>query len=298
MEYPIRYSILSGLAVLLLLLSGCSMSQTAPTEGQSIVSLPSQLVETSGLVCLNQDFISFNDSGGKPVLYRVDRNGFIRDQLKLAFKNSDWEAITSDGEFLYLADTGNNAGQKQSLFIYKVPLNWTGLKQPYRAERLEIILPADKKRQAYQHDLDFEALVYQQGALWLISKSWNSQIPALYKVDPGLKRQKLGKARPFAKPGFLVTDAVFDPSQQQWWLVGYQDPRKSIWAHLSNAGFQPQIARYDSQLQLLEVKDLPSKGQVEGVCIDQDKQIWISEEGSKHSPALLMNTGLWSHQTN
>jgi len=290
-DHPIRYSLLSALAAILLLLSGCSISQTVSVEGPSVVALPSELMETSGLLCVEQDFISFNDSGGKPVLYRFDRNGQINHQLQLSVRNNDWEAISSDGEFLYLADTGNNAGQRQLLFIYKVPLNWSGLKQPYQPERLEIQLPSSEKLLPYQHDLDFEGLVYLEDSLWLISKSWDSQIPARYKLDPGLKQQKLGKAIPFANPGVLVTDAVFDHHHQQWWLVGYPDPRKAIWAYLSNTGFQPQIARYDENLLLLETKALPTTGQVEGVCIDQDKQIWISEEGSKQSPALLIKTG-------
>jgi hypothetical protein len=293
-KHPVRSPVLSGLAGILLLLSGCSVSQTAPAAGQSVVVLPSQLLETSGLLCLEQDFISFNDSGGKPVLYRFDRNGQINHQLQLSVRNNDWEAISSDGEFLYLADTGNNAGQRQSLFVYKVPLDWSDLKQPYQPERLELQLPSGDQLIPYQHDLDFEALLYHQDNLWLISKSWNSQIPARYKLDPRLKQQKLAKAMPFAKPGFLVTDAVFDQSQQEWWLVGYTDPRKAIWAYLSNAGYQPKIARYDKNMLLLETRALPTAGQVEGVCIDQDKQIWISEEGSKQQPAQLIKTGFSS----
>ncbi|KKL00710.1 hypothetical protein SD53_13700 [Rheinheimera mesophila] len=280
--------------VLLLLLTGCSVSQPAPAEGQSMVALPPTLLETSGLHCEQQDFISFNDSVGKPVLYRFDRTGAVKQQLELSVRNSDWEAITSDDKFFYLADTGNNAGHRTTLFIYKVPLNWSGLKQPYRPERLEILLPTAGKPEPYQHDLDFEALVYQQNTLWLISKSWQSQIPARYKLDPELTQQKLGEAMPFVSPGFLVTDAVFEQGTQEWWLVGYPDPRKAIWAYLSNAGFQPQIARYDNKLQVLETKALPTTGQVEGVCIDQDKQIWISEEGNKANPALLIQTALSS----
>lgn len=291
MENPNRYSVLSGLAGVLLMLCGCSVSQTLTVKDQSMVLLPPQLAETSGLICLEQDFISFNDSGGKPVLYRFDRKGQINHQLQLSVRNNDWEAISSDGEFLYLADTGNNAGQRQSLFVYKVPLDWSDLKQPYQPERLELLLPSGDQLMPYQHDLDFEALLYHQDNLWLISKSWNSQIPARYKLDPGLKQQKLGKAMPFAKPGFLVTDAVFDQSQQEWWLVGYTDPRKAIWAYLSNAGYQPKIARYDKNMLLLETSALPTAGQVEGVCIDQNKQIWISEEGSKQNPARLIKTG-------
>ncbi len=292
MEHSVRYSCLSLFTGLSLLLSGCSLNQKFEPEAQFVAVLPPELKESSALLCVEQDFISFNDSGGPSVLYRFDRSGLIRAQLELSFKNSDWEAITSDGNFLYLADTGNNAGQKQSLFIYKVPLNWTGLPQPYPAERLEIQLPPDQKRQPYQHDLDFEALVYQQGVLWLISKSWQSQIPAAYQLDPKLAVQKLGQAIPFAPPGFLVTDAVFDQNTAQWWLVGYTDPRKAIWAFLTQSGFQAQIARYDKNLLLLESRTLPTTGQVEGLCIDENKQIWISEEGSAEKPAQFMATGL------
>ena len=76
--------------------------------------------------------------------------------------------------------------------------------------------------------------------------------------------------------------------------MGYTDPRKAIWAYLSNAGYQPKIARYDKNMLLLETRALPTAGQVEGVCIDQDKQIWISEEGSKQQPAQLIKTGFSS----
>jgi hypothetical protein len=294
LSYSIRYLVIVGLSSVLLLLSGCSLSQTAQPAALSVIELPKALVESSGLVCVEQQFISFNDSGGLPILYRFDRKGQIQKQLKLSVRNNDWEAISSDGTYLYLADTGNNAGQRKSLLIYKIPLDWSGLKQPYKPEQIRIQLPVSDKLLPYQHDVDFEALVYQQQNLWLISKSWASQIPARYKLDPKSRQQELGQAESFATPGFLVTDAVFDKDLQQWWMVGYSDPHKAIWAYLSSAGLQPKIARYDLQMKLLETKALPTSGQVEGVCIDQDKQIWISEEGNKYSPARLIKTAFSS----
>lgn len=294
MDYSLRYCVIVGLSSVLLLLSGCSISQTVQPAALSVIELPKALVESSGLVCVDQQFISFNDSGGPPILYRFDRKGLIVKQLKLSVRNEDWEAISSDGEFLYLADIGNNAGQRRSLAIYKVPLNWSGLKQPYTPEQIKIQLPVSDKVLPYQHDIDFEALVYQQQSLWLISKSWASQIPARYKLDPKSSLQKLGAAETFTSPGFLVTDAVFDKDLQQWWMVGYSDPHKAIWAYLSSAGLEPRIARYDQQMKLLETQALPTSGQVEGVCIDQDKQIWIGEEGNKHSPARLIKTAFSS----
>lgn len=267
---------------------------SVPQPEFSAVVLPGTLSESSALLCVGDEFVSFNDSGGAAVLYRFNAAGQIQHQLELSVKNIDWEAASSDGQFLYLADSGNNAGKRSTVLIYKIPLDWSLLKQPYRPEQLEILLPPDKKRQPYQHDLDFEALVYQQGALWLISKSWASQQPQLYQLDPTLKQQKLGQALSLQSPGFLVTDASFDANSGHWWLVGYTDPRQAIWAYLSHSGFQVQIARYDQKLRLLQRKTLPTTGQVEGLCIDQNNQIWTSEEGSSQKPALLLKTGVRS----
>lgn len=281
-------------ALLLLLMFGLVACTSIPPAEFTAVELPEQLSETSGLLCVADELISFNDSGGAAVLYRLNRVGQLRSQLQLSVRNIDWEATSLDDEFLYLADSGNNSGQRRTVLIHKIPLDWSELTQPYQPETLEISLPQQHKPKSYQHDLDFEALVYQQGALWLLSKSWQSQQPRLYRLDPKLKQQQLGQGLPLQSPGFLITDASIDSRSGHLWLVGYTDPRQAIWAYLSNSGFQAQIARYDQNLRLLESKSLPTRGQVEGLCIDRKQQIWLSEEGSAKRPARLLNTGLHS----
>lgn len=280
-------------AMLLLALSLFACASVQKSEFTA-VDLPAELSESSGLLCVGDEFVSFNDSGGLPVLYRFNAAGQIQQQLELSVKNIDWEAITSDGQFLYLADTGNNAGKRASVLIHKIPLDWRMLKQPYQPVTLAISLPQQGTLKAYQHDLDFEALVYQQGTLWLLSKSWASQKAALYQLDPSLKHQTLALALPLQSPDFLITDASFNSSTEQWWLVGYTHPYKAIWAYITHSGFEAQIARYDKNFQLLEVQPLPTQGQVEGLCIDQWQQIWISEEAGKQKPARLIKTGLSS----
>lgn len=279
------------LVVLLLCLGSCT---TVPVTEFRAVKLPSELAESSGLVCVEDEFISFNDSGGLPVLYRFDQTGQIQQQLKLAVKNIDWEAISSDGGFLYLADVGNNAGKRSSLQIHKIPLNWSGLSQPYLPVTVQLALPALEPVKAYQHDLDFEAIGYHQQQLWLFSKSWASGKPSVYRLDPALTPQDLGKPEPVQSADFLLTDASYDSSSGHWWMVGYPNPFQAVLAHLTGAGYQPQLAKYNSQFQLLEVKALPTTGQVEGLCIDRHQQIWISEETSAQGAARLIKTGLSS----
>jgi hypothetical protein len=41
--------------------------------------------------------------------------------LKVNAKNTDWEALTNDGNNFYIGDFGNNDGSRRDLTIYKVP---------------------------------------------------------------------------------------------------------------------------------------------------------------------------------
>jgi hypothetical protein len=277
--------------LLMLALHGCAMQSTAESNR---LALPAELAESSGLVCDGEQFVSFNDSGGEAVLYRFDAAGHIQQQLQLAVNNIDWEAIASDGHFLYLADTGNNAGKRSNLLIHKVPLDWSSLPQPYVPVTLQINLPGGAELKNHQHDLDFEALVYFKQSLWLFSKSWASGKPKVYRLNPASPQQQLGQAMELPSPGFLVTDASVAPGSSGWWLVGYSNPFTAVWAYLTGAGFEAKLARYDADFQLLAVTTLATQGQVEGLCIDQQQQIWISEEAGKQSPALLMKTGISS----
>lgn len=275
--------------VLLLGLNACAVKTSMEFQP---IALPAELAESSGLVCDGEDFISFNDSGGQTLLYRFNASGHIVQQLSLAVPQIDWEASASDGRFLYLADTGNNAGKRLSLLIHKVPLDWASLAQPYSPVTLEILLPSGSEALSHQHDLDFEALVHRNNSLWLFSKSWASGTAKGYRLDPELRQQPLGQAVQLPSAGFLVTDAGVDPVRQDFWLVGYTNPFKALWAYLTHAGFEVQLAHYDAHFQLLAAISLPVRSQVEGLCIDQHQQLWLSAEAGKHNPALLINTGI------
>ena len=50
-------------------------------------------------------FITHNDSGGDPKLYYLDKKGKIVFERTLdGVKNNDWEDITKDDQFIYVAN--------------------------------------------------------------------------------------------------------------------------------------------------------------------------------------------------
>ena len=81
--------------------------------------LPLEINETSGLEYYKKNFITHNDSGGEPLLYEFNENGKIicKHKIDNCGMNDDWEDLTSDNENFYVANSGNNYGERKDLSI-------------------------------------------------------------------------------------------------------------------------------------------------------------------------------------
>ena len=268
------------------LTGGC---HTVPTAQPTAVTglLPAESRETSGLVCTADGFISINDSGNSPELQRLD--ALLRlTSVPLELNNVDWEALAANGDQLYIADSGNNRGQRSNGFIHRLH---------YQPDQAKVeLLPSLSYRFAsypatapepYRHDFDAEALAYADGSLWLFSKSWDSGLSQVYQLDAQAADLQVltAQAQIAGLPG-LVTDAVYLPETAQFVLTGYQNYQHNLLQFALQGEFNAFVAVTDRQFQLQRVIPLPGAGQLEGICA-RDGQIWLSQEQSQHSPARL-----------
>ena len=88
------------------------------------ISLSKKIDETSGLEIIDDQFITHNDSGGDPKLYYLDKKGkIVYERILEGAKNNDWEDITKDEEFIYVANMGNNFDNRKNLSIFKIPID-------------------------------------------------------------------------------------------------------------------------------------------------------------------------------
>ena len=65
---------------------------------KTIMDIPLELIEVSGL-SINKEqniFWMINDSGNKPILYGLDKDGNIIKEITIRAKNRDWEDLTVD----------------------------------------------------------------------------------------------------------------------------------------------------------------------------------------------------------
>ncbi|MCC6624280.1 MAG: hypothetical protein IT385_23715 [Deltaproteobacteria bacterium] len=114
-----------------------------------------------------------NDSGASTWLYAIDEGGELVARFEVDGADAvDWEDVAlgpcgaPDGlrDCLFVADTGNNVGDREDQAIYRVV-------EPDVGDASELTEPADVMGIVLPEGVDVEALFLDaQGALWLVSK--------------------------------------------------------------------------------------------------------------------------------
>lgn len=255
-----------------------------------VARLPVQVRETSGLLYWRGLFWTINDSGNTNELFGIDPStGEIRQQIRVeGGTNVDWEALTQDDSFIYIADTGNNKGNRTNLCIYRLKKTDMTLAEKgiIRAEVLHFVYDdqVDFSIRLHKNAFDCEALIATDTSLMLFSKNWRKEKTTLYQLPktPGSYAAK--SIAEFNCRG-LITDATVD-SSGNFILLGYQEFTPFIWLidrNILSETKMPKALRIDFPLQW--------GVQTEGVCVREDGKLVVSCEqtGFKTSSLFLFS---------
>ncbi|HDS16889.1 MAG TPA: glycosyltransferase family 39 protein [Proteobacteria bacterium] len=240
-----------------------------------VCALGAELNENSGLQYTADGLWTFNDSGGRPELYRVDPgNGRIRQTLKITdAQNHDWEDISADEDYIYISDLGNNHNNRHDLKIYRIakadiPLSGNGqlLAQPisisYEIRHLDLI-----NRRLKNHNSEALACVGKE--LVLFSK--NQGFTSIYRIpkSPGFHRA----VNPFhLKLDGVISGADYNPDNGTLALIGRTDtPFICLLPH-----FNPDSPP-DPCPRIITLPDLKG-AQAEGITWQDDRTLLISTE--------------------
>lgn len=240
--------------------------------------LPDEVKETSGLVYLDGELFTHNDSGGKPEIYVLDtlggpvkRTHFIR-----GAENKDWESLAFRNQMFYIGDFGNNAGKRPVLRIYKVPFQ-TGRDTLDAEETVEFFFPEqdDFTGKGKNHHYDTEAFVVYADSVFLYSKSWDDNICRI-RVIPDLKGTHPAPVVRTFPAGGLITDAYFDERGRRIFFTGYNLNtsilRPFIWIFPAD-----HPARFDADAGMrLEIS--PDFIQMEGMTLLPSGRLAVSSE--------------------
>jgi hypothetical protein len=264
-----------------LILFGCSNKEvdTAEIDTAEIVSkivLPKIINETSGLEFYNNYFITHNDSGGEPSLYVFNEDGEIIETIELnknpdfEIENNDWEDITNDNEYLFVADTGNNFGNRDNLNIIRVSKGTDfmvdGIIEISYSDQ-ESFFPRPK------HKYDAEAIIVIEDKIALFSKDRENLNTDLYLVDKNQNGSQILTSEVSYNVNTLITGGDYDEDRNLLALVSY-----------NSNGNQYLLLFENFKLNNLENNTFKKfkipleQAQIEAVKIIDEKTFWVTSE--------------------
>lgn len=186
-----------------------------------ITQLDSVMRESSGLAWHGGSLWTHNDSGDIARIFELNPEGELLREIAIAnAQNVDWESMAHDADYLYVADTGNNANTRAELTIYRIA--WVDLLAgDANAEPIRIRYGDYSPGNALSHNFDAEGLTVRQDELWLFSKNRGNRQSTLYRIpkSPGQYQIQPGQSLPV---NALVTAADIHPETGRLVLLLYR----------------------------------------------------------------------------
>lgn len=251
--------------------------KTLKLKKYRVAYLEDELRENSGLNFFKGKLYTINDGGNSAEIFEINPlSGQIINRYNTGLKNFDWEAITSDLQFWYIGDIGNNWGTRTDLTIYQIPfqdqkvenitdLNYNALTYHYPDQKEFVKLPQN-------NNWDAESLIFEGGKLHIFTKEWQSYRTRHYFVNLGNKDKSDAQFLETFNLGYLATDAAY--YEDRLYLVGYT---KKMEVYLSVFAKDKEGLFFTQNPAKYYLGQASSLGQIEGIAAD-DKGIYISGE--------------------
>ena len=240
--------------------------------------MPKSTNETSGLEFFGDYLVTHNDSGDKPKLYLLTQEGQKVMEIELnQLKNKDWEDITADDKYYYIADTGNKFGTRENLRIYILEQNFIPKAEIYISYGAQINFSKQPKS-----EFDAEGLAVVGEDLVLFSKNRKTMKSEIYTFPKAAGNYVL-TPRAVIDSNALITAADYSHKEDLMVLTGYNFKGEQFLYTLRN--FRKN--GYDNiTLQRYNININPA--QIEAIKIIDNTNFWLSSESEdENNPRLF-----------
>jgi len=268
--------------LILLILFSCSTEQEKEMYESAVVLesivLPKVINETSGLEILNEVFITHNDSGGEPSLYFFNLNGEIINSVKLdeesfwQIYNIDWEDVAADEDYIFIADTGNNFGNRDNLNIIKVKTNDFSIddKIDVAYKDQETFIPRPK------HKYDAEALFLIEDKIAMLSKDRSNLFTDLYLIDKESSSRQVLESKVTYDVNSLITGGDYNEELRLLALVSYNSKGSQYLILFENFSLENLAEK-----KFRKIKIPIERAQIEAIKIIDNSTFWITSESEE-----------------
>lgn len=242
-----------------------------------LATLSDSLSELSGLIKACQDLLGHNDGGNEDRLFRLQGStGGILSSSPLPLALTDWEDLAVGPTHVFLGDFGNNAGQRDTLSIYRLAISevCNGNIQSIDTLRFWYADAPTGTLHADSHNLDCEAMAVYRDSLWLFSKNRMGNQVRIYGLPslPGVYGIQALDSIPVV--GQITGADILGDSCMA--LVGYAPP---FYVPFLVLGFASDLgAPWKGCLRRIDLGSVLQMGQLEAVCFWSGTELRLGSE--------------------
>lgn len=242
-------------------------------KSSQVTLLDNVVNETSGLIYFDSSFWTINDSGGANILYRIDpATGKITQQITISnAENKDWEEITADEKYVYIADIGDNSHNRDQKQIYKLAKADISKDKTDRAMVSQVIRFKYPESDS-SYNFNAEAMVSDGSVLHLFTKDLLESNHFIIPLKAG--NYTATYVEKLETKG-QVTGAALDSKSKTLILVGYFGfGDRLLWkfTDFTNTNY------FKGKIQKFSLGNLTETSQVEAVCLDKSNKAYFSNE--------------------
>ncbi|MGE3973869.1 MAG: hypothetical protein AB7F59_05010 [Bdellovibrionales bacterium] len=216
------------------------------------------VTELSGFTLLksNQTVWSHGDSGNSTAVAHTSPSDRKSTAYQLAGSiNTDWEAITNDGENIWILDVGDNKAIRKSVYLYRFAAKDARLGRVEKVSRFEIQYP--------EGAMDCEAGIYYDNAIYLFEKVYYKtgrvyRVPLRNSIPQ--KPELLGRYPPTGP----ITDATLDNKNRLFALTYFGVMEIKNWTKPNEASIRPISTN--------------TMGQTEAIAHIKGNLFWVGRE--------------------
>ena len=248
-----------------------------------VANLASQCDETSGLVFTNDTIFTINDSGNQPKVQALSAvNGQLLAEWSLTNAvNKDWEALALSPQQMFVGDIGNNMGNRSIYELYRFERNQLSVMNTTINVQKLVFKFADQPAGAFPanaHNYDAEAMFFWQDSLHILSKNWQNLWTRHYVLPTNWQDTLVVEPRDSFYVNGLVTDAVFDGSSNQVFMLGYKKESTGLYSSFMYRLIGVDQGLFAGNFQRIELGSTLTLAQTEGICVSGPQAGFISGE--------------------
>ncbi|MCW3079268.1 hypothetical protein [Segetibacter sp.] len=273
--------------IFLVFLMGCSISPKKESPLIVKTILPKELKEISGITSVGDDLWVITDKP-KSRVFKLSAQGRLLQIVNVSnVEATDVEAIASDATFIYLADVGDNMGDRVERKVIRIAIASipAGEEVEITGETIEFTFPNEVVVESKkQNNYDCESMLSFKDSLYFFTKDREDKETKLYAIPKAPGKYAARYINTFNSEG-LITDAALNKAGNELALLGYRKGHTFPFIYLFN-DFRGENF-FSGKHQKIELADKNWDWQLEGIAYGNNNNLYFSCEETKEVTATL-----------